>query len=53
VLNTWLVYLRFEQFRGRLDRERHAAELELVRTTLRASDAPHLHEFLAAWEALA
>ncbi len=53
VLNTWLVYLRFEQFRGRLDPRRHAEELELVRATLRASDAAHLHEFLAAWEALA
>jgi 3'-5' exonuclease len=53
VLNTWLVMLRFELFRGRMTPEQHALELELVRGTLRASPAAHLQEFLAAWEALA
>ena len=51
VLNTWLVTLRFELFRGRIDPARHEAELELVRQTLRASPAAHHREFLAAWEA--
>jgi 3'-5' exonuclease len=53
VLNTYLVYLRFEQMRARLSRERHAAEVERVRTYLRASQEAHLAEFLRAWEACA
>jgi hypothetical protein len=36
--------------RGQLTRERHAAELERVKTLLRASDEPHHAEFLRAWE---
>jgi predicted PolB exonuclease-like 3'-5' exonuclease len=51
VLNTWLVYLRFEFMRGNLDEKDLAREFELVRTTLQAADQPHLNEFLAAWPA--
>jgi 3'-5' exonuclease len=51
VLNTYLVYLRFEFMRGHLDAVALERELELVRTTLRAMDQPHLNEFLAAWAA--
>ena len=51
VVNTWLVYLRFELMRGRLDRAEHARECELVRATLAAAGKPHLDEFLAAWPA--
>lgn len=51
VLNTYLVYLRFEFMRGNLDQAALDAELERVRTTLTAEAAPHLAEFLAAWEA--
>jgi predicted PolB exonuclease-like 3'-5' exonuclease len=51
VLNTYLVYLRFELMRGRLTRERHAEELARVKTLLRESSEPHLAEFLRAWEA--
>lgn len=50
VLNTWLVYLRFELMRGRLTREAHAEELERVRALLAASPAAHFAEFLAAWQ---
>jgi predicted PolB exonuclease-like 3'-5' exonuclease len=50
VLNTYLVYLRFELIRGRLNREEYAAELQLVRDTLRAQPKAHFQEFLAAWE---
>lgn len=53
VLNTYLVYLRFELLRGRLSREEHAAELERVRTLLRAGGGPHFAEFLRAWEGAA
>lgn len=49
VLNTYLVYLRFEFMRGNLDSAELERELELVRTTLGESGAPHLAEFRAAW----
>jgi 3'-5' exonuclease len=49
VLNTWLIYLRFEQLRGRLSPPQHAQEVELVRQLLRASSEPHYAQFLAAW----
>ena len=49
VLNTWLVYLRFEHMRGNLDGTDLERELQLLRTTLTTMDAPHLNEFLAAW----
>jgi predicted PolB exonuclease-like 3'-5' exonuclease len=50
VLNTYLVYLRFELLRGRLTRERHAEEVERVKELLRAAKEPHLAEFLRVWE---
>jgi len=49
VVNTHLVYLRFQLMRGVLTREQHQAETALVRDTLAASDAAHWKEFLAAW----
>ncbi len=50
VLNTYLVYLRFELLRGRLTSEAHEAELERVRALLRTGEAPHFEQFLRAWE---
>jgi predicted PolB exonuclease-like 3'-5' exonuclease len=52
VLNTYLIYLRFELMRGRLSRERHALEIERVKSLLRGGTEPHYGEFLRAWEAL-
>ena len=49
VLNTWLVYLRFEFMRGNLDAADLEREYRLVRDTLTGMDRPHLNEFLAAW----
>ena len=49
VLNTYLVYLRFEHMRGNLDEAGLSRELDIVRGTLQESDQPHLAEFLAAW----
>ena len=49
VLNTWLVYLRFEYMRGNLDDRDLQREFELVRATLESMGVPHLNEFLAAW----
>ena len=51
VLNTWLIYLRFQQLRGQLTREQHAEELARVRSYLVASTEPHLLEFLRVWQA--
>jgi len=50
VLNTYLIYLRFELMRGNLSRERHAEEVERVKAMLRASTEPPLGEFLRAWQ---
>jgi len=52
VLNTYLILLRFELFRGRLDQGGYAEELERLRVLLRASTAAHHAQFLQAWEAL-
>lgn len=49
VVNTHLVYLRFEHMRGNLDDEGLQRELDIVRTTLVESNTPHLLEFAAAW----
>jgi hypothetical protein len=49
VLNTWLVYLRFEFMRGNLDAKDLQREYALVRSTLAGMDEPHLNEFLQAW----
>jgi hypothetical protein len=50
VLNTYLIYLRFELMRGRLDPQEHERECTLVRSWLGAAGKPHLAEFLAAWD---
>jgi predicted PolB exonuclease-like 3'-5' exonuclease len=49
VLNTWLVYLRFQRMRGHFTAEEYADEIDRVRALLKASPAPHLAEFAAAW----
>jgi len=49
VLNTYLVYLRFQHMRGLLSDKLLAAELDRVRSALAEADAAHLQEFLAAW----
>ncbi len=51
VLNTYLVYLRFERMRGRLDGAAYQEECERLRSTLAASGRPHLQRFLEAWNA--
>jgi predicted PolB exonuclease-like 3'-5' exonuclease len=49
VLNTYLVYLRYELLRGNLDGAGLKREEKLVRDTLAAANKPHLSAFLAAW----
>ncbi len=51
VLNTYLVYLRWELVRGALAPEAWRAECERLRTYLRAAGRPHFDEFLKAWKA--
>lgn len=53
VLNTYLLYLRFQRFRGQLDGETVERECERVRSALDALDRPHLRAFLEAWQAAA
>jgi predicted PolB exonuclease-like 3'-5' exonuclease len=49
VLNTYLVYLRFELMRGRLDSGLFKDECARVRKSIEHAGKPHLNEFLAAW----
>lgn len=49
VVNTWLVYLRFQRFRGLLDEAGYEAEIARVRETLDEYPARHWREFLDAW----
>ncbi len=48
-LNTYLVYLRFELIRGRLDAAAWDAEIERVRVLLGSENKPHWRAFLQAW----
>jgi hypothetical protein len=50
VVNTYLVYLRFQLMRGALTPDAHINEVNLVRETLENESAPHWKEFLAAWK---
>ena len=50
VLNTWLVYLRFQLIRGHLTHAAYTSELELLRDTLVQEDKPHFSEFLQHWQ---
>ena len=49
VVNTYLVFLRFQLTRGVLTREAYEQETELVHDTLARSTAAHWQQFLAAW----
>lgn len=50
-LNTYLIYLRFQQLRGLLGVKALADEQTLVRNTLKTADLSHLQDFLDAWPA--
>ena len=51
VLNTWLVYLRFQLMRGHITHEKYDLECALVRKHLQQSGKEHLQAFESAWEA--
>lgn len=50
VINTWLVYLRFQRMRGALSATRYDEEIALTRATLEEIGAEHWFEFLTAWD---
>ena len=49
-MNTYLIYLRFQLMRGRLDRNQYCARIDQVHETLVTSDQEHWLEFLETWE---
>jgi predicted PolB exonuclease-like 3'-5' exonuclease len=51
VLNTYLLYLRFQQMRGTMSAGQYAAEISLAREKIAASKEPHWRDFIAAWDA--
>ncbi|MBS9782099.1 MAG: 3'-5' exonuclease [Gammaproteobacteria bacterium] len=50
VLNTYLVYLRFELMRGLLMPAQYEERLAELKTYLQKQNKPHFNEFLEAWE---
>jgi 3'-5' exonuclease len=50
VVNTYLVFLRFQRMRGALTAEEYRSRCELVRATLTRSTEPHWQAFLSHWQ---
>tara|TARA_Y100001936_G_scaffold200619_1_gene202499 strand:- start:6521 stop:7300 length:780 start_codon:yes stop_codon:yes gene_type:complete len=50
VLNTYLMFLRFQYIRGILNDEEYIYEVNLVRTTLKKSTESHWKIFLKQWK---
>jgi hypothetical protein len=51
VLNTYLIYLRYQLIRGQLTNDLFTTECEKVRDMLENENKTHLKEFLKAWQA--
>ncbi len=49
VVNTYLVFLRFQKMRGVFSDEQYQREIDLVRVELQKSAEPHWKEFFTAW----
>jgi hypothetical protein len=49
VLNTYLVYLRFELIRGHLTEAAWHKEQDMLRESVQSENKDHLNEFLQAW----
>ena len=49
VLNTYLVYLRFQKIRGILSEAQYDFEIKLTKEKLNQTPKPHFLEFLKAW----
>ena len=50
VVNTYLVYCRYQLLRGRLTRDAYDTEIALVRTSLQTLDASHWRDYLSLWQ---
>lgn len=50
VLNTYLIFLRFQFIRGRIDQSELTLAEERLKTFLLATEKPHLLSFLEAWK---
>jgi len=51
VLNTYLLYLRFQLLRGSCTQAQYESEVALVRERIASSKEPHWREFISAWDA--
>jgi predicted PolB exonuclease-like 3'-5' exonuclease len=51
VVNTWLLWCRFQKMRGLLDAPRYLEEERITREALGALPGEHWREFLQAWDA--
>ena len=49
VLNTWLIYLRWQLLRGHLNIEQHQYWVRLTHDYI-AEQVPNQHEFLSNWQ---
>jgi len=49
VLNTYLVFQRYELMRGRITAQGYQSELQRVRDYLRSENKAHFNEFLSNW----
>ena len=49
VVNTYLVYCRFQLMKGAMTKSAYEEEIALVRSSLATLDGPHWKEYLAAW----
>ena len=49
VMNTYLLYCRFQKMRGGFTEAEYEREIAFVRETLASIDEPHWGEYLAAW----
>ena len=51
VLNTWLVYLRFQLIKGVIMDVEYQTEIDQLKQYLRREGHPHFEQFLEQWEA--
>jgi 3'-5' exonuclease len=50
VVNTYLVFLRFQKMRGVMSAAEYATEIAFIKDSLTALKLPHWEQFLAAWK---
>jgi 3'-5' exonuclease len=50
VLNTYLIYLRFELIRGNLSFEAYQKDCACVRKTIEEQNKPHFKQFIETWK---